>query len=46
MQWYAAFEAARVSLLASNGKRAAIGQFSTGVPGTILHLDLPFHLHL
>lgn len=32
MAWYAAFEAERVALLASIGKKAAIGSFSTGTP--------------
>lgn len=32
MQWYAAFEVERVRLLATTGKKAAIGQFSTGTP--------------
>ena len=32
MQWYAAFEFERVRLLAAAGRRAAIGQFSTGTP--------------
>lgn len=32
MQWYAAFEVARVKLLAAAGVRAAVGQFSTGTP--------------
>ena len=32
MQWYAAFEVERVRLLAAAGRRAAIGQFSTGTP--------------
>jgi len=30
--WYAQFEAARVSLLAQNGRKACIGNFSTGTP--------------
>ncbi len=32
MQWYAAFEAERVRLLAERGFRAAVGTFPTGVP--------------
>jgi len=32
MQWYAAFEIARIGLLASIGRNASIGQFSTGTP--------------
>lgn len=32
MQWYNAFEAARVQLLAAHGRKAAIGCFSVGVP--------------
>lgn len=32
MQWYAAFEVERVQLLAAVGRKAAIGQFSTGTP--------------
>ena len=30
--WYAQFEAARVNLLAQNGRKACIGNFSTGTP--------------
>lgn len=32
MEWYAAFEAERVRVMASHGLRVAIGSFSTGVP--------------
>jgi len=32
VRWYAQHEAARVSLLAANGKKACIGNFSTGTP--------------
>jgi hypothetical protein len=32
MSWYARFEKKRVEILAANGKKACIGNFSTGVP--------------
>jgi PKD repeat protein len=32
VQWYAQFEAARVNVLAENGRKACIGNFSTGTP--------------
>jgi len=32
LRWYGQHEAARVSLLAANGKKACIGNFSTGTP--------------
>ena len=32
VQWYAQFEAARVNILAQNGRKACIGNFSTGTP--------------
>lgn len=45
MQWYTAFEVARVGLLAQAGYRASIGQFSTGTPdetnATIINAFLP-----
>ena len=32
MQWYASFEKKRIEILAANGHRACIGNFSTGMP--------------
>ena len=39
MSWYAAFEAERVRLLAEHGRRACIGNFSTGNPDLPLWAD-------